>query len=258
MTVDIEAVKAKAVAEALAADLQSPKTFNARAAVNQTTYPEDSVDVYADAKVAHHINILGNDAAKLRYQADLIKDTFIAEQQESGEHQSAVWEAYEGDGTEAPGWAAADEAAQVAENALAEAIPALRASMLTFHLRGLAPEQWRLIHKLGRKTIKEPVRKHFEKGEDGDEEFQAEVVERNIERAAWINNSCIASAIVKVTNVGGDEDTSVWTVEDVANLYGSYLESEYEKIKATMESLTFANNLFQNAVQQDADFLPKR
>ena len=237
-------------------ELKSPKTFSAKAAVNETTYPEDSVDVYADAKTAHRVNILANDAAKLRYNADLIKNRYIAEQQPDA--AGVEDEVYTGDGTEAPGWEAADAEAKVAEQELADAIPALQATMLTFHLRGLAPELWRLIHKAGRKEIKEPVRKHFEKGEDGDEEFQTEIVERNIERAAWINNSCIASAIVKVTNAQGEEDTEVWKVQDVAHVYGTYLESEYEKIKAMMETLTFANNLFQMAVQQDADFLPKR
>ena len=241
--------------KAIAEELKSPKTFNAKAAVNETTYPTDSVEVYADAKTAHRINILANDAAKLRYNADLIKAKFISEQPEAAGVED---EEYTGDGTEAPGWAEADEAAKEVEQELADAIPALQATMLTFHLRGLAPELWRLIHKLGRKEIKEPVRKHFEKGEDGDEEFQAEIVERNIERAAWINNSCIASAIIKVTNAAGEEDTEVWTVKDVAHVYGTYLESEYEKIKAMMETLTFANNLFQVAVQQDADFLLRR
>ena len=53
-------------------------------------------------------------------------------------------------------------------------------------------------------------------------------------------------------------DTSVWSVDEVEVLFDTYLESEYGKLKATMESLTFTNNLFQVAVQQDVDFLPKR
>ena len=244
-------------------ELKSPKTFNARKAINKATYPVDSVDVYADAQVAHRINILANDATKLRYNAQLIWDKAYAEGLEASQaNQTAESDpADEEAKTYASGilaYVAADKEAAVAEAALAEAIPALRESMLTFHLRGLAPEQWRLIHKLGRKEIKEPVRKHFEKGEDGDEDFQSAIVERNIERNNWINNSFIASAIIKVVNSEGEEDTSVWSVEDVENLFNHYLESEYGKLKAAMESLTFANNIFQNAVQQDVDFLPKR
>ena len=252
-----------AAAAKAADELKSPSTFNARKALNQTTYPVDTVDVYADARAAHHINILANDATKLRYNAQLIWDKARADalqyltENQNAESDDPQVEAEKLADT-APGFAAANREATEAEQALADAIPALRATMLTFHLRGLAPKQWRTIHKLGRLEIKEPVRKHFEKGEDGDEEFQAAIVERNITRNAWINNSCIASAIVKVTNAEGEEDTGVWTVDDVDNVYDTYLESEYEKIKSLMETLTFANNIFQMAVQQDADFLPKR
>lgn len=248
--------------EAKVEELKSPKTFNARAALNQTTYPTDSVEVYADAEVAHRINLLANDAGKARHLADTIHARAYAEALELASGNATV----ESD-PEAEAKAVADSAAdfklahnsaQVLENKLAAELEDLDKTVLTFHLRGLAPKQWRLIHSLGRKTIKEPVRKHFDKGEDGDEDFQTETIERNIARNEWINNSCIASAIVKVENRDGEVDSSVWSAEDVAVLYDTYFESEYGKLKETMEHLTFTNNLFQAAVQHDAGFLLKR
>lgn len=243
-------------------EAKSPKTFNARKAVNQTTYPVDKVEVYADAEAAHAISILANDAAKARHHADTIHAKAYERALEIAIGNASVESDPEAE-AEAEAHNKADyikasNEAELLETKLAAELAELDKTVLTFHLRGLAPKQWRLIHSLGRKEIKEPVRKHFEKGEDGDEEFQTEIVERNIARNAWINNSCIASAIIKVENRDGEVDTSVWSVEDVANVYDTYLESEYEKLKATMESLTFANNLFQFAIQQDADFLPKR
>lgn len=243
-------------------EAKSPKTFNARKAVNQTTYPVDKVEVYADAEAAHAINILANDAAKARHLADNLyakahEEALGVALRNASVESDPETEAREA-ATIAPGYIKASNEAELLETKLAAELAELDKTVLTFHLRGLAPAQWRLIHKQGRKEIKEPVRKHFEKGEDGDEEFQAEIVERNIERNAWINNSCIASAIIKVENRDGEVDTSVWSVEDVADIYDTYLESEYEKLKSTMENLTFANNLFQFAIQQDADFLPKR
>lgn len=250
-------------AEAIAEDLKAPGKFNARNAITGNTYPVDSVDLYSDAEAAHKINVLANDAAKARYGAQAIHDRayaaaleqFTADQ--NAESEDPAIEAKAAADASLP-YKLADAQAVRLETKLAEALPALRETMLTFHLRGLAPAQWRTIHKLGRREVKEPVRKHFEKGEDGDEAFQAELVERSIERNNWINNSCIASAITKVENRNGDVDTSVWSVEDVANLFDTYLESEYGKLKATMESLTFANNLFQVAVQEDIDFLQRR
>lgn len=243
-------------------DLKSPKTFNARKAVTGATYPVDKVDVYADAEAAHAINILANDAAKARHLADSIHAKAYERALEIALGNASVESDPEAEAKAAADansdFRLADVDAKVLEATLASELAELDKTVLTFHLRGLAPAQWRLIHKGGRKEIKEPVRKHYERGEDGDEEFQADIVERNIERNAWINNSCIASAIIKVENRDGEVDTSVWSAEDVGHIYDTYLESEYEKLKATMESLTFANTLFQQAVQQDADFLPKR
>jgi hypothetical protein len=235
-------------------NLKSPATFNAREAVNNATYPTDSIGVYSDAAVAHRVNVAAHEAALAR---NVAQNAFAAAVQRAAENASVESDP-EAEAAGDPTFKKLDAEAKELEAEVAELLPGLEASKLTFHLRGLAPAQWRLIHRKSAKEIKAPVRKHFEKGEDGDEEFQAEEVERNILRNAWINDSCIASSIVKVVNADGEEDTSTWSVDDVANLSALYLESEYAKLKNLMEQLTFANTLFQWAIEQDADFLPRR
>ena len=244
-------------AEARVEELKAPATFNARAAVNGATYPKDSIDVYSDAELAHEVNIAANEAAKARFLAETIKNSFIEKQ--AGEGAGTVeYAPYEGDGTEAPGYADADKEASVLEARVAELIPGLKASVLTFHIRGLAPAQWRLIDAKWRKEIKPPARKNFPQTPEGEEEFTLVPYERDRDRIAAIKNDQIASGIIKVVRKqDGAEDTAVWTQEDVAVLNDKYLQSEYDKLQNLVVQLTFANSLFQIAVEQDADFLSK-
>lgn len=243
----------------IAEELKSEKTFDARKAVTGATYPTDSIDVYSDAQLAHELNVLANDAAKARYLADSIKAGYVKKMKEAQAVLLTIEdEPYAGDGTEAPGYKDADVDANILESEVAEAVAKLRESVLTFHVRGLAPAQWRLIHKKWRKEIKPPARKNFPNTEDGEEEYELAVHERNIERNDAVNLDTIASAIFKVVRKhDGAADTSVWKVEDVRAIFESYLESEFDKIKNLVTQLTFANNLFQIAVEQDADFLSK-
>jgi hypothetical protein len=246
-------------AEAIAEELKSEKTFDARKAVTGATYPTDFTDVYSDAELAHDLNVLANEAAKARYLADSIAAGYVKQMKEA---QAALLtvedEPYTGDGTEAIGYKAAADEAEILEGEVADAVAKLRESVLTFHVRGLAPAQWRLIHKKWRKEIKPPARKNFPQTEDGEEDYELTIHERNIERNDAVNLDTIASAIFKVVRKhDGAEDTSVWKVEDVRAIFESYLESEFDKIKNLVTQLTFANNLFQIAVEQDADFLSK-
>jgi hypothetical protein len=244
----------------IAEELKSEKSFDARRAVTGATYPQDKIDVYSDAKLAHELNIAVHDAAQARFLADAIKERFIKQQRESdaNENQTIEWEPYSGDGTEAPGYADADAAASELEAKVPGLLAALQDTVLTFHLRGLAPAQWRLIHKKWRKEIKPPARKNFPMTEDGEEEYELEVHERNIERNDSVNHDTIASAITLVVRKhDGAEDTNVWKVADVKHIFDTYLESEYDKIKNLVQQLTFANNLFHIAVEQDADFLSR-
>ena len=243
----------------IAEELKSEKTFDARRAVTGATYAQDSIDVYADAKLAHELNIAVHDAAQARFLADSIKERYAQKKREEAALDLGVEaEPYEGDGTEAPDYAAANAEAEALEAKVPDLLTALRDSVLTFHLRGLAPAQWRLIHKKWRKEIKPPARKNYPNTEDGEEEYELAVHERNIERNDSVNHDTIASAITKVVRkVDGAEDTNVWKVDDVRHIFDTYLESEYDKIKNLVQQLTFANNLFHIAVEQDADFLSK-
>lgn len=237
----------------IAEELKSEKTFDARKAITGATYPEDSIEVYADAGLAHKLNIAANEAAKTRHYADTIYNGALAE----AKLHATIEDNPEEDAKLTPGWAEAEAEAVEFEAEVADLMKGLKSSVLTFHLRGLAPKQWELIDKMARKEVKAPARKNFPQDEDGEEEFERVTHERNIDRNRWVNNALIAPAIVKVVNAEGESDTGVWKVEDVANLKDAYMESEFDKLKNLMQQLTFANNIFQTAVQQDADFLSK-
>lgn len=247
-------------AEDRAEAMKAPATFNAREAVKGATYARDSIDLYSDGERAHDINIAAHDAAQARFLAENIKEGFVKRQHASdaNENQTIEWEPYAGDGTEAPGYAEADADAAKLEAKVAELMPGLLSSVNTFHVRGLAPKQWELIDAKWRKEIKPPARKNYPQTEEGEEEYQLATYERDRERIAHIKNEQIASAIIKVVRKSdGAEDTSVWKEADVAVLYEDYMRSEYDKLLNLVVQLTFTNNLFNIAVEQDADFLSK-
>jgi hypothetical protein len=243
----------------IAEELKSEKTFDARKAVTGATYPQGKIDVYSDAELAHELNVLAQDAAAARFLAETIASAYAKKQVDvQATNGSIEDEPYTGDGTEAPDWERANQEAIGLESDVAKLVSKLRDSVLTFHVRGLAPAQWRLIDAKWRKGIKPPARKNFPQTEDGEEEYELAVHERNILRNAAINNDMIASAITKVVRKHDDAtDTHTWTQEEVADINDFYLESEYNKVKSLVEQLTFANNLFNIAVEQDADFLSK-
>ena len=153
----------------IAEELKSEKTFDARKAVTGATYPQDFIDVYSDAELAHELNVAANEAAKARYLADSIQAKYVPATVEEGPE-------------DAPGWVVAEEEATKLEAQVADLVAKLRDSVLTFHVRGLAPAQWRLIHKKWRKEIRPPARKNYPQTEDGEEEYELAVHERNIER----------------------------------------------------------------------------
>jgi hypothetical protein len=259
MTVDIDA--AKLLAEAA----QSEKTFDARAAVNETTYPTDKVEVFTDAATAHDLNVKAHEAAKARVGVESIKNGYFrhlteqANESRTVEDEVVEIDAKTVDYSQAPGYAEAEEEASALEAEVAELVQKLQHSGYTYYMRGLAPKQWEVIHALSRKQIKEPARKNYAQDEDGEEEFNRVTHERNLDRMHWIDETTIAAAIIKVErNHDGATDTGVWKQEHVANLRENYMESEFDKLKSLAQTLTYANNIFQIAVQQDADFLSKR
>jgi hypothetical protein len=225
-------------ATAIVDGLKSKTTFDARSAINGTTYPTGKVKVYLNAALAHEMNLAADDLLKARNRIENLKGT----------NEGIV---------ETPEQEAADAEAAELEAKIEALVVQVRDSALTFHIRGLAPAQWRLIYKKWRKAVKQPVRKNFELGSEGEEEFETETFERNLERNDKINEDQVACAITKVVNGNGDEDSSVWSVEDVANLHATLLESEWTRLKAEVENLTFAQTLFNSTMEQDADFLRK-
>ena len=244
-------------AEDRAEAMKAPATFNAREAVKGATYAKDSIDLYSDGELAHAINVAAHDAAQARFLAESIKENFVKKEQVK-ELLTVEDEAYEGDGTEAPGYAEADLHAERLESLVAKLMPGLLASVNTFHVRGLAPKQWKLIDAKWRKEIKPPARKNYPMTEEGEEEYQLATYERDRERIEHIKNEQIASAITKVVRKSdGAVDTSVWKEADVAEINDTYMQSEYDKLLNLVVQLTFTNNLFNIAVEQDADFLSK-
>jgi hypothetical protein len=221
------------------------------------TYPKDSIDVYSDAEVGHAVNIAAHEAAQARFLAETIKEAFVKKQTASEDQRNSItYEPYSGDGTEAPGYAEADAEASRLEAAVVPLVHALKDSILTFHIRGLAPAQWRNIDAKWRKAIKPPARKNFPQTEEGEEEFNLATYERDLERITAIKNDQIASGVFKVVRKkDGAVDTHVWTVDEIADINDTYMTSEYDKLQNLVVQLTFANSLFNIAVEKDAAFL---
>jgi hypothetical protein len=233
-------------AEDKAEEMKAPAVFDARAAVKNATFPTDSIDVYSDAELAHELNLVANDAAKARYLAETMKEQFVPETVEDSLDN-------------VPTYTDARQEAEELETKVAELIHKLQGSILTYHVRGLAPTQWRLIDAKWRKEIKPPARKNYPQTVEGEEEYQLAVYERDVARIAKIKHDQIASAITKVVRKeDGAEDTAIWSVDDVENIYDTYQSSEYDKLQNLVVQLSFASNLFQVAVEKDADFLSKR
>lgn len=218
-------------------EMKAPGTFDARSVVTgKAKMATESVTLYLDAEAAHEMNEVANRIVDLRNDAATKRavSNSVAGSPEADE---------------------LDAEADVLEEEVARLLGVVRSSALTFHLRGVAPVQWRLIDKLWRRKIKAPSRSNFDDTAEGNEEYELEIMERNIARNNSVNYDLVSKAIVKVTNAAGDEDTRGWTVEDVEGLHDTLLETEWEKLRLLQQDLTFAHTLF-NKVIADADFLP--
>lgn len=224
--------------EELVTELQSPKKFNVRDAINKVTYPEDDVRVYVNAGLAYAAQEKAQEAAQMRtiaegYSAEALQG--IADAPEKEEYDARA-EALEAE----------------SEALIAECIK----SALTFHLRGIAPEVYRTAVRAWQRKIKDPIRGSYQ-GEDAEERYQSDAFDKTTERNGKFHEDLVAHAIVRVTNAAGEVDDSGWTQEDVANLRGSLYSSEYNKLDEMVQVLTFSNALFDSVIAQDADFLPK-
>lgn len=224
--------------EEYADQLMAEDVFDASAAVNGATLPTDQVRIYTNGALAHEMNELMRQADDARFEAANLEG---AAQSIAGDPEADKLRKQ------------ADEIDARVQEILKE----LLASVLTFHMRGISHKQWELIDKKWRKKLKAPARKNYDDGPDGEEEYELETFERNLERNKGVTIECVAASIVKVTNAKGQEDRKAWTYDRTETLYDNLLESEWEKLKRTQQNLTHAHTLFNNVVTQDADFLSK-
>lgn len=213
--------------EQIAEEMKTPAKFNFADAINQTSYPTGKVTIYLD----------GAKAGELMTLAEQILD-LQARSKDLGASSS-------GGIVDDPEKEAADAEIATLQVQEAELAKSILASKLTLHMRGVAPAVWRAIDKKARATVK-PATKSEE-----------DVLEANITRNNYVNNELIAHAITSIENADGAVDDSAVSVATVEHLYDVLIESEWYKIHGKMQELTFANQLFAKATEQDADFLPQ-
>lgn len=217
----VEAGAVNAVIEEMKAD----ETFDLVDALNQVSYPTGSVKVYLDAAGAEELNEVLQEISELGRKAT----EFSAEAQ--------------GSMTDAPEKEAIDAEIEQLQAREKELIEKVSGSALTFHMRGVAPEAWRILVKEARRKNK-PATKS--------EEDVQEAQEAQIE---YLDNELVARSIVKIVNAKGNEDKRAVTAATVSKLRGALLQSEWERVLDKANTLTFANSVFHNVKAADADFL---
>lgn len=214
-------------AEAIVEDLKAPGKFDLRSALTKTSYPTDDVTIYLDGDATHERNTV----------LDMISEL---------EHKAAGLSAEKSGGiVDDPEKETVDALITNLEARAEELLAQVRASALTFKLRGVAPSQWRIIDKEARRTIKPNT-----KSED-------DQLEAQLERNEYVQVELLTKATVKITDATGNEDDSALSRADAQTLFDTLLESEWIKLKDSYENITFAHALFNNVVLQDADFLSK-
>lgn len=124
------------------------------------------------------------------------------------------------------------------ETQASELKDAIRASALTFHLRGISPGH---IKKITKDVVKDQA-----KEDNAWDEGEAEDI---------LNFRWLTPHIIKVVNASGDADERVFTEERVENLANLLPTSEWKKLTEAVSDLSFKSVVFDAAV--DAGFLPK-
>lgn len=208
-------------------DMKSAAKFDLRSALTKVSYPTQDVTVYLEGHKAHEVNVILDEIADLEAEAEGL----------TAKAQGTITDAPELEGVEAK---IAELHKQ--EKALLEEI---KASSLTFTMRGVAPAVWRLIDKEARRKIKPDT-----KSED-------DVLEAQLLRNQYVNVELVSKGTVKITNADGVVDSSALTHEVAEQLFDGLLEPEWMKLQEGVQNLTFAHSLFQNVAMQDADFLSK-
>jgi ferritin-like protein len=218
---DVEAAKAKAE------ELKAPGKFDLGDALKGASYPTEAVSIFLNGELAHELNINYDRIAELAQEALQYKAGNNGGMADGPEKEPLDAEIAELEATNR------------------ELLAEISKSVLKFQLRGVAPEQWKLIIKKWQREMK----KHFT------------LPEEQLEAEEWANAKIdaelVAKATIKITNAEGAEDTSALTVEKSEQLAATVLQSEWAKLLGAANNLTFANGLFAQAIAADADFLSK-
>ena len=226
--------------EAIVEEMKTPSKFSFADTIKKQSYPTGTESVYLD----------GHSAGRMIDISEEIDDLKLISIQFSAANIGGI--------VDGPEKEEADAQIVVLEAEREALVKEIQASRMTFHLRGVAPAQWRLIDAKWRKEIKAPVRSAFAKGEEGDEDFNEATLEANILRNTMVNCDQLAVAVVKIVSADGSEDMGALPIESAKQLFDVLLESEFYKLKSKVDKLSFANNLFAEVAERDADFLQQR
>ena len=214
-------------AEEYVEELKNVETFDLNAALSGVTRPKDDITIYTDGERAHQleevltsISVLGQEKAQLPPAGGITGNPRADE---------------------------IDDELKELEELSALLIQEIRDSSLTFHLRGLAPKQTRLIVKSWDRKIKP------ESKTPTDEEME----EVNETRMDKINAELISKCTYKVVKGDGSEHNGAVSIETVESLRDEISPGEYQRLVNIVNSLTVAHGLFNNLIASDADFLSK-
>jgi hypothetical protein len=192
-------------------EAKKPDTFNLLETIQGTAYPEDSAVVFTNV----------NAVLRLIEVREALNEFRLANEDSRG----------------ITGYANQDEydALEEQESAVREEI---RASALTFHLKGLSPSLVEAIAKEKRAKGKEKY-----EGLTDQEKDQAIIVD--------IENALIAQATRKVVNAEGavNEDVDLPTIEKIRDILP---EPEFDKIRVALNNVQFKAVLFDEEI--DAGF----
>lgn len=202
------------------------KTFSLEAVLaDKVTYPTDTVDIFLDGASAYEVLTLTDEVTTKKQIAELSR-------------------AEDGTIAGSPEAEALDAEVAKLEKELQAVLDKASKSMLTLTLRGVPAKVWRVIDEKARREY--PPNKH-----DG----QEEAYEKNIRRNEWQTIELVKYATVGIKDAEGNEvDTLTITRESVEGLYDALYETEWRKVVEMANQLTFANALFDDLAENDADF----
>lgn len=223
MTQTPEEIAAQSIVE----QMKSEESFDLADALDGVSYPTEDVTVYLDGAKAHELNLV----------LDMIAELEIKSENESAAKNGTI--------ADDPAKEQTDKDIEALKAREVVLISEITSSALTFKLRGVAPEVWRIIDKEARRKIKPDT-----KSED-------DQLEAQIERNKYVNVHLLSKGTVQITNAKGQTDKRALKPDDAQKLFDRLIEPEFLKLKDAISNLTFAHTLFQNVAMQDADFLSK-